>query len=194
MVRQIDAARTCPTLAARVGPPKAVIREPVRRVPKADLRSEFGGKPRQPVRTAARATSRRNALALRGVLRFLRQVTNKAQGGRREAGASTRGPPRANRRDHTDGARMFCQAFGEVLSWPDRFGLTLEESQESGAHFGCGAPPDVPGGGTTFGSRAWGAGLSMAGSTSFGWMTPFDWFSFSLRFWAGAVGLARGAI
>ena len=23
---------------------------------------------------------------------------------------------------------MFCQSLGEVLSWPDRFGLTLEES------------------------------------------------------------------
>jgi hypothetical protein len=61
----------------------------------------------------------------------------------------------------------------------------------SRAHFGCGAgrPPEVPGGGTTFGSCASGAGFSMAGSTSFGWMTPFDCFSFSLRFWP-AVGLA----
>ena len=37
---------------------------------------------------------------------------------------------------------------------------------------GAGAPPEVPGGGTTFGSRALGAGFSMAGSTSFGWMMP----------------------
>jgi hypothetical protein len=74
---------------------------------------------------------------------------------------------------------------------PDAGGIA-----RSGAHFGfgAGAPPDVPGGGTTFGSRTWGAGFSMAGSTSFGWMTPSDWFSFSLRFWAGAVGLAPGAI
>jgi hypothetical protein len=28
--------------------------------------------------------------------------------------------------------------------------------------------------------------LAAAGSTFFGWMTPFDWFSLSLRFWAGA--------
>jgi hypothetical protein len=41
---------------------------------------------------------------------------------------------------------------------------------KSGAYFGCGAaaPPEAPGGGTTFGSRAFGAGFSMAGSTSFG--------------------------
>jgi hypothetical protein len=32
-------------------------------------------------------------------------------------------------------------------------------------------------------------GFSMAGSTSFGWMTPFDLFSFSLRFWADAPGV-----
>jgi hypothetical protein len=33
----------------------------------------------------------------------------------------------------------------------------------------------------------------MAGSTSFGWMTPFDWFSSLLKFWPGAVGVAPGA-
>ena len=33
-----------------------------------------------------------------------------------------------------------------------------------------------------------GTGFSMAGSTSLGWMTPFDWSSFLLRFWPGAVG------
>ena len=37
-----------------------------------------------------------------------------------------------------------------------------------------------------------GAPFSMAGSTSFGWMTPFDWFSILLRSWAGAVGSAPG--
>ena len=51
---------------------------------------------------------------------------------------------------------------------------------------GAGAPPEVPGGGTTFGSPVLGAGFSMVGSTSFGWMTPFDRFSFSLRFSPGA--------
>jgi hypothetical protein len=67
---------------------------------------------------------------------------------------------------------------------------------QAGAHFGCGAgaPPEVPGGGTTFGSPTLGAGFSMAGSTSFGWMTPFDWSSFLLRFWAGAVGLASPGV
>jgi hypothetical protein len=66
------------------------------------------------------------------------------------------------------------------------------QTLQSGAYFGWGAaaPPEVPGGGTTFGSRASGVGFSMAGSTSFGWMTPFDWFSSLLRFGAGAVGLA----
>jgi hypothetical protein len=64
--------------------------------------------------------------------------------------------------------------------------------QHAAPHFGCGArePPEVPGGGTTFGSCTIGAPFSMAGSTSFGWITPFDWFSFLLRFSAGAVGLA----
>ena len=39
----------------------------------------------------------------------------------------------------------------------------------SGPHFawGAGAPPEVPGGGTTFGSPVLGAGFSMVGSTSF---------------------------
>jgi hypothetical protein len=64
----------------------------------------------------------------------------------------------------------------------------------SAAHFGwgAGAPPEVPGGGTTFGSPVLGAGFWMAGSTSFGRMTPFDWFSSLLRFWAG--GLASGTV
>jgi hypothetical protein len=57
-----------------------------------------------------------------------------------------------------------------------------------------GAPPVVPGGGMTFRSRVFGAGFSMAGSTSFGWMTPFDWLSSLLRFWSGAVGLAPGSL
>jgi hypothetical protein len=68
-----------------------------------------------------------------------------------------------------------------------------------GPHFACGAgaPPEVPGGGTAFGSPVWGAGFSMVGSTSFGWMTPFDRFSFSLRFspgaeLSGAAGVASG--
>jgi hypothetical protein len=64
----------------------------------------------------------------------------------------------------------------------------------SGPYFGCGAeaPPEVPGGGTTFGSPVLGAGFWMPGSTSFGWMTPFDWLSSLLRFSAGA--LAPGVI
>jgi hypothetical protein len=65
------------------------------------------------------------------------------------------------------------------------------------AHFGCGAvapPPEVAGGGTTFGSRTTGAAFSMAGSTSFGWITPFDWFSFLLRSSAGAVGVEPGVV
>ena len=58
----------------------------------------------------------------------------------------------------------------------------------SGPHFarGAGAPPEVPGGGTMFGSPVLGAGFSMVGPTSFGWMTPFDRFSFSHRFSPGA--------
>jgi hypothetical protein len=69
----------------------------------------------------------------------------------------------------------------------------------SGPHFACGAgaPPEVPGGGTTFGSPVLGAGFSMVGSTSFGWMTPFDRFSFWLRFspgaeLSGAAGVGSG--
>ena len=64
------------------------------------------------------------------------------------------------------------------------------------AHFGCGAgaPPEVPGGGTTFESPVLGAGFWMPGSTSFGWMTPFDWFSFLLRLSPGARGLAAGMV
>ena len=69
----------------------------------------------------------------------------------------------------------------------------------SGPHFACGAgaPPEVPGGGTTLGSPVLGAGFSMVGSTSFGWMTPFDRFSFSLRFspgaeLSGAAGVGSG--
>jgi hypothetical protein len=46
---------------------------------------------------------------------------------------------------------------------------------------------------TTFRSRV-GAGFWMTGSTSFGWMAPFDWFSSLLRFWLGAVDLASGAV
>jgi hypothetical protein len=65
---------------------------------------------------------------------------------------------------------------------------------ESSAYFGCGAaaPPEVPGGGTTFGSPVEGAGFCMAGSTSFGWMTPFDWLSSLLKFCSGALELASG--
>ena len=90
---------------------------------------------------------------------------------------------RANREDGH--RRLRTGVSGPLRPW--------NQSQEAGGHFGCGAeaPPEVPGGGTTFGSPTWGTGFSMAGSTSFGWMTPFDWFSFSLRFWAGAV--SRGA-
>ena len=65
-------------------------------------------------------------------------------------------------------------------------------ARRMGAHFGCGAgaPPAVPGGGITFGSPALGAGFSMPGSTSFGWMTPFDRLNFLLKLWAGAPGAA----
>jgi hypothetical protein len=74
------------------------------------------------------------------------------------------------------------------------FDRAVGQSRTGGAYFGCGAPdpPEVPGGGTTFGSRTMGGPFSMAGSTSFGWMIPFDWFSFLLRSWAGAVGSAPG--
>ena len=66
----------------------------------------------------------------------------------------------------------------------------------SAAYFGCGAgaPPEVPGGGTTFGSPVVGVGFWMAGSTSFGWMIPFDWLSSLLRFGAGALELAPGVV
>jgi hypothetical protein len=78
--------------------------------------------------------------------------------------------------------------------YPDQSAPAFCRSTRGGAHFGCGAgaSPEVPGGGTTLGSRAFGVGFSMAGSTSFGWMTPFDWFSSLLRFWAGALDLAPG--
>jgi hypothetical protein len=77
---------------------------------------------------------------------------------------------------------------------PRHRGASNRPIAKSGAHFGCGAgaPPEAPGGGTTFGSRALGAGFSMAGSTSLGWRTPFDWFSSLLRFCAG--GLASGTV
>jgi hypothetical protein len=70
----------------------------------------------------------------------------------------------------------------------------LRPIARTGAHFGrgAGAPPEVPGGGTTFGSPVWGAGFWMPGSTSFGWMIPFDWLSSLVRFSAGA--LAPGVI
>jgi hypothetical protein len=75
-------------------------------------------------------------------------------------------------------------------------GASSTSNPISGAHFGCGAgaPPEVPPGGITFGSPGFGAGFSIAGSTSFGWMTPFDRFSFSLKLWPGAVAVgAAGA-
>jgi hypothetical protein len=108
-------------------------------------------------------------------------------------GSSTTGPK---------GPRKEAAAF---LSLPDPMVLKQafvqawqplsEPIARNNAHFGCGAgaPPEVPGGGTTFGSRALGAPFSIPGSTSFGWMTPFDWFSFSLRLRAGAVE-SRGGV
>ena len=57
-----------------------------------------------------------------------------------------------------------------------------------------GGAAEAPGGGTTFGSPVLGGGFWMPGSTSFGWMTPFDWFSFLLRFSPGASGLAAGMV
>ena len=70
--------------------------------------------------------------------------------------------------------------------------MPVAQSREAGAHFGwgAGAPPEAPGGGTTFGSPAFGAGFSMPGSTSFGRMTPLDRLSFLLRLWAGLPGAA----
>ena len=70
--------------------------------------------------------------------------------------------------------------------------LALAKDARRTVHFGCGAgaPPEVPGGGITFESPVLGTGFSMAGSTSFGWMTPFDWSSFLLRSWPGAVGVS----
>jgi hypothetical protein len=66
---------------------------------------------------------------------------------------------------------------------------------KSSAYFGWGAaaPPEVPGGGTTFGSPVAGAGFWMAGSTSFGWITPFDWLSSLLKLCAGALEFDPGA-
>jgi hypothetical protein len=65
-----------------------------------------------------------------------------------------------------------------------------QADRKKGAHFGRGAAasPEVPaGGGASSGSRTSGAGFSIAGSTSFGRMTPFDRLSLSLKFWSGAV-------
>jgi hypothetical protein len=65
-----------------------------------------------------------------------------------------------------------------------------------GAYFGCGAGAlsEAPGGGTTFESPVLGAGFSIPGSTSFGWMIPFDWLSSLLKLWAGALALAPGVV
>ena len=81
-------------------------------------------------------------------------------------------------------------ARAKVRQWAAvaRLGPGPARRSSSSPHFACGAgaPPEVPGGGTTFGSPVLGAGFSMVGSTSFGWITPFDRFSFSLRFSPGA--------
>jgi hypothetical protein len=92
---------------------------------------------------------------------------------------------------HTAKLNLISDFLQSIVADP-----ALSQSPTSGAHFGCGAsdPPEVPGGGTTFGSRTTGAPFSMAGSTSLGWMTPFDWFSFLLRSWAGAAGVAPGVV
>jgi hypothetical protein len=87
----------------------------------------------------------------------------------------------------------FRSAATDDRAWASKPGRLLDGSiARILAYFGSGAaaPPEVAGGGTTFGSPALGAGFSIAGSTSFGRMTPFDWFSLSLRFWAGTAGLA----
>src|SRR5580700_3149884 len=83
---------------------------------------------------------------------------------------------------------MPARAKGRQWAAVARLGPARPGGHQSSPHFACGAgaPPEVPGGGTTFGSPVLGAGLSMVGSTSFGWMTPFDRFSFSLRFSPGA--------
>jgi hypothetical protein len=95
-------------------------------------------------------------------------------------------------------ARSPVKAKGRQRAAVGRLGRPGPRSS-SGPHFACGAgaPPEVPGGGTTFGSPVLGAGFSMVGSTSFGWMTPFDRFSFSLRFspgaeLSGAAGVGSG--
>src|ERR1700722_6382564 len=81
-------------------------------------------------------------------------------------------------------------ARAKVRQWAAvaRLGPGRARRSSSGPHFarGAGAPPEVPGGGTMFGSPVLGAGFSMVGPTSFGWMTPFDRFSFSHRFSPGA--------
>ena len=84
-------------------------------------------------------------------------------------------------------ARSPVKAKGRQRAAVGRLGRPGPRSS-SGPHFACGAgaPPEVPGGGTTFGSPVLRAGFSIFGSTSFGWMTPFDRFSFSLRFSPGA--------
>ena len=56
-VRQIYPACAYAALAARFGPPKAVVGKALRQVAKADLRSVFCGKSRQAIRAASRADS-----------------------------------------------------------------------------------------------------------------------------------------
>jgi hypothetical protein len=94
---------------------------------------------------------------------------------------------------------MPARAKGRQWAAVARLGPGPARRSSNSPHFACGAgaPPEVPGGGTTFGSPVLGAGFSMVGSTSFGWMTPFDWFSFSLRLspgaeLSGAAGVGSG--
>ena len=74
--------------------------------------------------------------------------------------------------------RLLYRSLGRISGLRPLMGAGYGPRQAfaGGAHLGWGAadPPEVAGGGTTFGSCTLGAPFSMAGSTSFGWMIPFE--------------------
>ena len=58
-VREICAARACAALAARLRPPKAIVREAVREVAKADFWSELRRQPSETIGSAPRRRGKR---------------------------------------------------------------------------------------------------------------------------------------
>ena len=60
-VRQVHPASRFAFLRSRLGAPHAVIGKPVSQVAQCDLRPEFRGKPRQPIRALPRALAATDA-------------------------------------------------------------------------------------------------------------------------------------